>query len=244
MASEGQEPGLASRAQRHEGGTVMRSHEVIEAQYNAAVEEATEPSDVGGFAQGVVAALAWILGKTDVAPISAMVRVWPAPADVATEHGLAEAILTGQRAPMDGVSRSHTAGIEHALLWAAGRSIQAPISSGDVDLRTRMEMQDELARVRGVQQAPGFSPAQLDQLAGAAETLEWVLGVKVVAPLSAKAHDQAPGTEAIEDESDLADALRFGSTTPPGARLVSRDFAGGVDQCLRWVQHQTERSAL
>lgn len=244
MASDGHESGLASWAQGHEGGTAMRSHEVIEGQYNAAVHEATEQPDAAGFAQGVAAGLAWILGKTDVGPISGMVQVWPAPADVATEHGLAEAILTGQRAPADGVPRTQTAGIEHALMWAAGRSIQTPIASDDVDLRTRMEMQDELARVRGAQHNPGFSPAELDQLTGSVETLEWVLGVKVVAPLSAKVHDQAPGVEAIEDESDLADALRFGGTAPVGARPVTRDFAAGVDQCLRWVLSQTERSAL
>lgn len=227
----------------------MQSRDVIEEHYGTAAAELgllSTMSPADGWTLGVADALAWVLGRSEIAPVTLASVGWPSEDEVLTEHKAAEAVLYGRR---DGAGRSRqwTAGVEHGLLWAVGGTERPPISTDTPTLRARSVMFDELIQLRGCAENSDFSVEDHEQLTGAVAALEWVLGMATAPPLSFEVqHGRTPGVEAIEDESDLADALRYpdDDQVPPASRQVSRNFAAGVDQALRWAQTLTDRSAL
>lgn len=228
----------------------MQGREAIETQYEAASVELAVPSIASpagnSWALGVADGLAWVLGRSEIAPVTLASVDWPSEEEVMAEHWAARDVLYGHR-DGGGRPREWMAAVEHSLLWAAGGTEQLPLSPATPDLRPRSALTDELARLRACQQDPAFSRPDQEQLVGAVAALEWVLGTASTAPLSGRVADSAPGVESIEDESDLADALRYdsqGSNHLVAGPSVSRQFAAGVDQALRWAQALTDRSAL
>ena len=110
-------------------------HDEIEAQYVKAERMVQGTRRDGGTATatqivlamaGVRGALAWVLGRTPWAPLSARDLPNPGPAELLSEHARAEAVRHRSRVVPEGVDRAYVGGIEHALSWARGEADATP----------------------------------------------------------------------------------------------------------------------
>ena len=75
---------------------------------------------------GVHDALAWVLGRTQWAPLSGRDLANPGPAELFSEYARAEAVRHRSRVLPEGMDRAYVGGIEHALSWARGETDATP----------------------------------------------------------------------------------------------------------------------
>jgi hypothetical protein len=112
-----------------------RPRDEIEAQYAKAERMVQGTRRDGGTATatqiviamaGVRGALAWVLGRTPWAPLSARDLPNPGPAELFSEYARAEAVRHRSRMLPAGMDRAYVGGIEHALSWARGEADATP----------------------------------------------------------------------------------------------------------------------
>ena len=99
---------------------VMRSREDIEDLYHTAAAGPADAGLDGGWTLGVADALAWVLGRSEIAPATLDASLaWPSVDEVMAEREVANAVVEG-RTDVHDRPREWMVGVEYALRWAAG----------------------------------------------------------------------------------------------------------------------------
>ena len=186
---------------------------------------------------GASRGIRWLMGHFSTAPVSSRPIERPETSDAYSEAMWADEVATGVRAVPKGVTHEHAAGVASGLMWALGRSHEAPSPLGDhAPLRERrvIEREYEANLPLAKNPPPQWSPGDIEEELGVLAALGWVLG-KNNSPISGK----AGGVDRVALESEMEAAQRLTGSDAPPSRL-SRDFAGGVYDALSWVLEHTD----
>jgi hypothetical protein len=99
---------------------IMRSREDIEDLYHTAAAGPADAGLDGGWTLDVADALAWVLGRSEIAPATIDASLaWPSVDEVMAEREVANAVVAG-RTDVHDRPREWMVGVEYALRWAAG----------------------------------------------------------------------------------------------------------------------------
>ncbi len=179
-----------------------------------------------------------MLGHSPTAPVSRRLLEQPNATDSYSDALSADEVATGVRPLPAGLTHEQAAGVAAGLMWALGRSHEAPSPLGeDAPLRDRAQIEHEYQGNLGLAKnpPPQWSPGQVEEELGVLAALGWVLG-KSSSPL--KGLTGAVDRAAVE--SELESAQRLTAASQVGGRL-SRAFAGGVYDALAWVLERSDR---
>ena len=207
--------------------TTLRSSGLVRQELDAIASELGEETDRRYVARlrGADAGLQWMIGRSSVAPVSGRLMERPQSPDAYSEAMWADEVTTGVRPAPPGMSTEYAGGVAAGLLWALGRSGQAPSPLGnDAPLRAlsaiEREYEGNLALLQNP--PPKWLAEDVDEERGVVAGLAWLLGI---APSSISGRPASASRAEVEAEMEAAQALTaMGAPQGP----VSREFAGGI----------------
>ncbi len=120
-----------------------------------------------------------MLGHSPTAPVSRRLLEQPNATDSYSDALSADEVATGVRPLPAGLTHEQAAGVAAGLMWALGRSHEAPSPLGeDAPLRDRAQIEHEYQGNLGLAKnpPPQWSPGQVEEELGVLAALGWVLG--------------------------------------------------------------------